>query len=336
MVEFEQDAVQNFGYSRRDSTNPFLAPAYSFQAASNIVESLAHGYGKWQNSECSQMKSELMSLAPDGSGRVPLSSFYAQPSNADYQFTESMEYLRDIGALEETSGEPRVRIANYLAGPSNCIASSSYYSVCCISECEAIMNELEGKVRAPTAAASALLKLVGNLTSIDDHHSIPADLSGKLNSIADVNGGQVPLHGRLFAQWLHLAFPYECPYPHVADDAAALTPGNWMEKVASATKEERERLAAGAPTAASSESSSADAKPASDLFWSDHEVLHVMEPQVRPKRGVSSSAVRIVVQIGLAIVVVRTAWTAFQSAAAGIAGNAHDSFKKKTDFELPF
>merc|ERR550537_644654 len=26
----------------------------------------------------------------------------------------------------------------------------------------------------------------------------------------------IPLHGRLFAQWLHYAFPHECPYPHMS------------------------------------------------------------------------------------------------------------------------
>merc|ERR550537_1532339 len=25
----------------------------------------------------------------------------------------------------------------------------------------------------------------------------------------------IPLHGRLLAQWLHYAFPRECPYPHM-------------------------------------------------------------------------------------------------------------------------
>ena len=27
---------------------------------------------------------------------------------------------------------------------------------------------------------------------------------------------EVPLHGRLFAQWMHYAFPRHCPFPHVS------------------------------------------------------------------------------------------------------------------------
>ena len=36
-----------------------------------------------------------------------------------------------------------------------------------------------------------------------------------MEQVASHHGGKVPLHGRLFAQWLHHAFPRECPYPHV-------------------------------------------------------------------------------------------------------------------------
>ena len=35
------------------------------------------------------------------------------------------------------------------------------------------------------------------------------------------NGGEVPLHGLLFAQWLHYAFPNECPHPRVLEISAA-------------------------------------------------------------------------------------------------------------------
>ena len=35
---------------------------YSFEAASQLVESIAVGYGKWQNEACHNMKKELMAL----------------------------------------------------------------------------------------------------------------------------------------------------------------------------------------------------------------------------------------------------------------------------------
>merc|ERR1719299_310323 len=107
------------------------------------------------------MKSHLVELDTVGSGRVPLGLLYAQPQSASYHFSESADYLRQIGALDETSSTPKVLIANYITGPSNCIASSSYYSVCCLSNCDSIMNEIEHKVLAPMAKPDRLLDIVG-------------------------------------------------------------------------------------------------------------------------------------------------------------------------------
>merc|ERR1719242_685833 len=108
------------------------------------------------------MKDELMAMDSDQSGLIPLSVFYARSKKREYQFTESVEYLRQVGAVDESwKREPRVRVANYVTGPSNCIASSSYYSVCCLSECDGLLNELEGVIRAPTASAEHIIYLVG-------------------------------------------------------------------------------------------------------------------------------------------------------------------------------
>merc|ERR1719162_2213795 len=129
-----------------------------------------------------------MDLAPSGTGRVPLSNFYSHSSKSVFQFSESVDYLRQTGALDETGpGGPAVLIPNYLAGPTNCIASSSYYSVCCMSECEGLMNELEHKIQAPTASPEQLLGIVGNLSSssVDGPRGLPQALKEKLHDIAD-------------------------------------------------------------------------------------------------------------------------------------------------------
>merc|ERR1719382_334988 len=184
LAEFEQDAVWNYVYKHRNFLNPFVATKFTFEAAAEIVEELANDYGQWQNSECKQMKEDLTSLDTDGSGLVPLSTFYSQPDTADYQFTESVDYLREVGAIDTSTsnGRPKVRIANYLAGPSNCIASHTYYSVCCLSECEGLMTELEGKIQAPTATPQQLLSVVSNLTS--DAVDVPEDLMQKKDLMA--------------------------------------------------------------------------------------------------------------------------------------------------------
>uniref|UniRef100_A0A7S1M883 EF-hand domain-containing protein n=1 Tax=Alexandrium catenella TaxID=2925 RepID=A0A7S1M883_ALECA len=285
LVEFEEDAVRNYGFATQHQMNPFASPSYTFEAAAHIVEDLAQAYGKWQNAECRQMKEELIGLDINGDGRVPLSSFYAQPETSDYHFTESRDYLRTIGALDETvSGNPRVRIANYMLGPSNCIASSSYYSVCCLSECEALMNELEEKVRAPTAPADRLLEIVANLTSSsyapEAPRQLPEDLKGKMRAIGERHGGAVPLHGRLFAQWMHHAYPRECPFPHEGG-SNPLTPDEWMREAgegqARVSEEEVRKILGTCATTGADGPCGADAGEleSAELPWTDAEILLV-------------------------------------------------------------
>jgi len=57
---------------------------------------------------------------------------------------------------------------------------------------------------------------------------LPDTLVRRLEFVAAANRGQVPLHGRLFAQWMHHAFPRECPYPQKLGDVAAITADEWM------------------------------------------------------------------------------------------------------------
>merc|ERR1719199_1847062 len=243
LEEFEHDTVLNYEFKHRHTINHFKPRLYSFQDAVDIMENLAQQYGKWQNAECRDMKAHLKELDPEGLGRVPLGLFYGQPASASYHFSESADYLRQIGALDETTpGNPKVIITNYVAGPSNCIATSSYYSVCCLSECSEIMAELEHLIAAPSASPEKLLSLIGTISD----ESLPAGLPEKLEAIAAHHGGEVPLHGRLFAQWLHFAFPHECPYPSIVQSSAALTASEWLDGQSVASAEEREQHKASA------------------------------------------------------------------------------------------
>lgn len=310
LVQFERDAAFNYDYGRRHRLNPFISRHYSFHDASEIIEEMTRDYGKWQDAECRQMKSALLDLAPDGSGRVPLGVFYSQPSSALYQFTESGEYLKDIGALDESKpGAPAVRIANYLLGPSNCIASSSYYSICCLSECEVLVNELEVQIKSPESSPERLQQLVGNLSSatIEAPRELPQVLTEKLHGIASRHGGTVPLHGRLFMQWLHHAFPNECPYPAIVEKASALTQGHWEEQRPIASEEEKSRhmeAVKGVDFTAH----------VSDLHWSDDEVLPVHDlPGIRS--GFYSKFLRPIVQVTVLVFILRAALTAWKAAA---------------------
>jgi len=318
--EFEYNAVLNFQFSQRHKTNPFRPHQYSFQAAADIMQNLAQRYGKWQNSECRDMKAHLVELDPEGLGRVPLGLFYAQPEGASYHFSESTDYLRQIGALDETSPHnPQVYIANYVAGPSNCIASSSYYSVCCLSECDELLGDLERHVSAPAASAGTLLDLVANLS----HTVLSSNLQKKLHTIAERHGGEVPLHGRLFAQWLHFAFPHECPYPSVLESATALSASQWLDGRSTASSEERMQHVASASAAAPE---AADFEI--DGRWSDHEVLPMHRQPHASFFQMGGGAMRVVMQFVALLVAVRSALAAWRASETSRESKA----KKDDDF----
>merc|ERR1719401_3192793 len=170
-------------------------------------------------------------------GRVPLSRFYNTAVNSDWRFGESEPYLRDLGALDESSSwlGPQVIIPNYLQATSNCIVSTSHYLVCCVNDCESILGEIETAIDAPTAPTKRILDVVGNITAQttlenDMPPHLTAGLVSQLEQIGQKHGGMVPLHGRLFAQWLHYVFPHECPFPHKAGMVSSVTPTEYGDQ----------------------------------------------------------------------------------------------------------
>lgn len=308
VVEFETNALLNYAYEMKDVTNPFVEKQFAFNEAAAIVDTLAQGFGKWQNAECGRMKDALISLDTDGSGLIPLSIFYAKSNKREYQFTETLEYLHAIGAIDDSwKREPHVRLANYVIGPSNCIASSNYYSVCCLSECDNLMDDIEASIQAPAASPERLLELVQKLTASDTS----ADLTSKLHLIAEKNEGEVPLHGRLFAQWLHLAFPHDCPFPHISDEGTELQAHHWLGGKAIASVEQRINHVTSVLNETSPLDETAEAPlPAAWSKWSDEEVLPLAHS---PKRSTLGHLVRNSVQVAMFLVVLRIVLTGVSS-----------------------
>eukprot|EP00929_Paragymnodinium_shiwhaense_P049618 TRINITY_DN2501_c0_g1_i1.p1 TRINITY_DN2501_c0_g1~~TRINITY_DN2501_c0_g1_i1.p1 ORF type:complete len:620 (-),score=152.18 TRINITY_DN2501_c0_g1_i1:107-1813(-) len=199
-----------------------------------VVEEVAERYGRWQDKECHEMKGRLLAMEQGGTGRVPLDAFYGPAlNNGSWQFVESVPYLRQLGALDESNPEkPSVIIPNYVYAPANCVAGSKFYSVCCIDQCEDLLGHLETKIGAPDATPEQVAELVAALPSdsVQSPRTLEADLLDKLREIANFHGGRVPLHGRLFAQWMHHAYPRECAYPHLSGTTAPLTQERWIEE----------------------------------------------------------------------------------------------------------
>mmetsp|Transcript_31087 Transcript_31087/g.97571 ORF Transcript_31087/g.97571 Transcript_31087/m.97571 type:complete len:187 (-) Transcript_31087:211-771(-) len=84
------------------------------------------------------------------------------------------------------------------------------------------MDQLERQLRAPAARPGDIAKALAGSGS--GNGTLPAALLNRLEDVAAHHGGAVPLHGRLFAQWLHYVFPRECPFPHRRGTTVSATP----------------------------------------------------------------------------------------------------------------
>jgi len=225
-----------------------------------------------------------------GTGRVRLSDFYKPAANGadgSWQFQESVGYLRQIGTLDESNpDEPRVMLANYLVSQANCIASSDYYSVCCIDECEDLFSHLEKSLAAPEATPAEIVKLISALpsSSVTAPRTLSATLLTRLDDVAASHGGKLQLHSRLFAQWMHHAFPRECPYPHMSGTTSQEAADTWSDVNGGdsvATQEELEQFTMMSNSSTSDITDSVD--DVHDLMmWSHEEELLVVRPTFAP------------------------------------------------------
>merc|ERR1719433_2655656 len=132
---------------------------FSRSDVEEIVEDVGDRYGHFRDKECHTLKSSLLaledtSIGTNGSGRVRIADFYGSAlSDGNWQFVETTEYLEQLGVLDTHDPNiPRVVIPNYINSPSNCLAGSKYYSVCCINECEDLVDGLEHRFQTPAVA----------------------------------------------------------------------------------------------------------------------------------------------------------------------------------------
>jgi hypothetical protein len=273
---------------------------YEFSSLAKVAEVIGEEYGSFQNFECIQLKETLMKMEFAGNGRVKLADFYKPALGGGWQFQENVGYLRQLGALDESDPNSlSVIIANYLHSQTNCIASSGYYSVCCIDDCESLLGHLEEKISAPEATARTILTLVESMSSstVNSSRKLSDNLLKYLDDIAALHGGKVPLHGRLFAQWMHHAYPRECPYPHMSGTTRQQTADEWLLESgidSVATEEEMRQFTNSAATASEAE------KDEAFVPWSPAEELLVSRPQQTPQAASPFARFRPVVLMMLA------------------------------------
>eukprot|EP00811_Abedinium_folium_P035301 NODE_8105_length_1523_cov_2.765043.p1 GENE.NODE_8105_length_1523_cov_2.765043~~NODE_8105_length_1523_cov_2.765043.p1 ORF type:complete len:364 (+),score=81.35 NODE_8105_length_1523_cov_2.765043:150-1241(+) len=202
-----------------------------FVTGQHVAESIGEHFSAFNDHECSALKDKLVSMEDKTPGRVPMKDFYVTGLLGQWPFTQKIEYLRSLGALDETDPAfPRLIVPNYLESQPHCLDVSGLYSICCQNECEDLMGNIEEQLKSPSAMPEHIAELVANLSSstMVAPRALPASLLGLLDVVAAEHGGHVVLHSRLFAQWMHHAFPRECPYPHEAGATGAQTPDEWL------------------------------------------------------------------------------------------------------------
>merc|ERR1719178_218244 len=163
---FLTDIAGSDTFQRGSSANPFVEDQkFFFHDLIRMGERVSEEFGPWSDHECHDMKDLLVERDVHGSGRVKLADFYRKTQNGAWQFTEQSEYLRQLGALDESSPSlgPQVLIPNYITGMSNCITSAPYYSICCLNECDQIYQNLEASIPASTASPSEMIKAVESM-----------------------------------------------------------------------------------------------------------------------------------------------------------------------------
>jgi len=277
---------------RREVVVALPADAEKNSAASVVrqLEEASYRYGRYADQECIDLKTDLMQHEGRTPGHVPLSRFYgAALRNGSWQFSESQAFLKQAGALDDSESQtPNVIIPNWIGLPSNCVAGSKFYSVCCINECEALLGQLERHVAAPAAAPGRLVELVEQLTSatVEAPRALSAELIERLEGIAARHSGSVPLHGRLFMQWMHNSFPRECPFPHLAGATRPLGMREFEQETGHRADLERNELAARLQDLEASTVNSGGVSDHVELVgssrvWSDEEEL-LMSAQLAP------------------------------------------------------
>jgi len=298
-----QDCTKSYASAEQKSSG-----AFDFSLVARVAERVGEHFGAFQDHECKQMKDSLVKIEDSDTGRVLLADFYKPAIGGQWQFQESVAYLRQLGALDESNpSRPSVIIANYLNSPTNCIASSSFYSVCCMDECEGLLGHLEQKIAAPEAASTRIADLISKLSSssVTAPRKLNQGLLDRLGEIAAEHGGSVPLHGRLFAQWMHHAFPRECPYPHLSGTTNPLTPDEWLESTGGETTATEEEMQGHVEKVVPS--SLVEGPNGASLPWSPEEELLVARPAMQSDRGITRNAIMFMAVGSIAFGMVRNA-----------------------------
>eukprot|EP00928_Gymnodinium_smaydae_P048317 TRINITY_DN32295_c0_g1_i1.p1 TRINITY_DN32295_c0_g1~~TRINITY_DN32295_c0_g1_i1.p1 ORF type:complete len:568 (+),score=89.26 TRINITY_DN32295_c0_g1_i1:55-1704(+) len=203
--------------------------AFTFTDVKRVVFEITERHGPWQTGQCMQLKERLVAKERHCPGRVDLGSFYSETiEKGSKSFIENPDYLKVLGALDMSDpGRPSLLIPNYISSAANRVFHTEFHAVVCPEECEDLLGKLEVAFAAPEVTPEEIASFVSSLPSSsqpDGPGILPPWLLQRLNDVAALHNGRVPLHGRRFYQWLHSVYPRECPFPQVAGSTEQLMP----------------------------------------------------------------------------------------------------------------
>lgn len=131
---FVRDTKQYIDYASSHRTNSFVQHDAGVDGALRVLESISERFGQYQNAEWQELKEVFIANEMRESGGVRLQDFYRIGLEGNFLFRESLECPRALGALDESNArEPRVIVPNFVLSKSNCLASTSVCTVCCIN-----------------------------------------------------------------------------------------------------------------------------------------------------------------------------------------------------------
>eukprot|EP00439_Symbiodinium_sp_Y106_P076834 s723_g15.t3 len=129
---------------------------YDFSSISKVAEAFGLEFPSFNDKECSELKARLVSMEGGSRkpGRIPLTDFYGSIAYRHWNFSESPDYLRDLGVLDESDPHrPHVILANYITSYNNCMRTDGLYAICCRSICGDMMSAIEEQAHAGFACA---------------------------------------------------------------------------------------------------------------------------------------------------------------------------------------
>merc|ERR1719215_2354720 len=127
-----------------------------------------------------------------------------------------------------------------------------------------------------------------------------------LEEIGSPHGGYVPLHGRLFSQWMHHAYPREFPYPHQAGETKPMIGSEWAKATGTSPDEQDRNTTASDLQWMGSQSEAKKQDGQVRVPWSSEEELLGYHVQPSPGRQIAEACRSLAILLVLAVAVVNS------------------------------